>query len=500
VTDQRQPASTALFRTPEIRAVEAHALTLPSPPALMEQAGRATAELASELIGEQGSSVLIFAGPGNNGGDAFVAARYLKAWFYRVAVVFAGDPFKLSGDAAKAYQAWRDIDGDIHDLVPRERRWDFVIDGLFGIGLTRALSDKPAELVTFINELGAPVLAIDVPSGLDADTGRVMGRAVHADHTITFIGLKPGLFTLDGPDHCGKIHLRDLGLDALAVTQAAGSLLSPASVQATIKPRRANSHKGTYGSVGIIGGAAGMVGATWLAGRAALNLGAGRVYVGAIDGNAPAIDPVQPELMLRSAESVLKLDHLTVLAVGPGMGQSAQAKGLLKNALRAELPVVLDADALNIIAQEPILRRAVPRRAAPTVLTPHPGEAARLLGSSNAEVQNDRINIAVGLAKRYNAHVVLKGAGSICVRPDGAWEINVTGNAGLASAGQGDVLTGMIGALLAQGYEPAGALRAAVYLHGAAADHCVANGIGPIGLTASDVIREARGLINRQIG
>jgi len=497
VTDHRRFASTALFRTPEIRAIEAHAFGLPTPPALMERAGLATAELARELIGGQGSSVLIFAGPGNNGGDAFVAARYLKAWFYRVAVVFAGDPFKLTGDAAKAFEAWHETGGDVHDLVPRERRWNFVIDGLFGIGLTRPLADKPAELVTFINELGASVLAIDVPSGLDADTGRVMGRAVRADHTITFIGLKPGLFTLDGPDHCGIVHLRDLGLDPLAITNAAGSVLSGPIVQSTIKRRLANSHKGTYGSLGIIGGAAGMVGAAWLAGRAALHLGTGRVYVGTLDGNAPAIDPGQPELMLRNADSILKLDHLSALAVGPGMGKSAQAKGLLKDALRVELPLVLDADALNIIAQEPILRRAVPRRSAPTVLTPHPAEAARLMGVSGVEVQNDRIEAALALARRYNAKVVLKGAGSVCATQEGTWNINVTGNPGLASAGQGDVLTGMIGALLAQGSDAADALRAAVYLHGAAADECVASGIGPIGLTASDVLRTVRGLVNR---
>jgi hydroxyethylthiazole kinase-like uncharacterized protein yjeF len=488
----------ALYLTRDIRAVEHHYLALPAPEPLMERAGRATAELARELIGEQGLSVLVFAGPGNNGGDAFVAARYLRQWWYRVAVVFQGDPFKLSRDAAAAMQTWRDGGGDIHDLVPSGRRWDLVIDGLFGIGLTRELTEKPAELVTYINELNLPVLSIDVPSGLDADTGRVMGRAVRAAHTITFIGLKPGLFTHDGVDHCGTVHLRTLEVDAAAVVATPGTLLDESILASTLPPRKANSHKGTFGSLGIVGGAAGMIGAAWLAGRAALHMGAGRIYVGAIDSAAPTIDPTQPELMLRPADAVLKLEHLSALAVGPGMGQSAAAKGLLKNAIRAGVPAVFDADALNLLAQEAIMRRAFIRRAAPTVVTPHPAEAARLLNCPTAQVQNNRVEAARLLAVRLNCEVVLKGAGSVCASPDKRYQINTSGNAGLASAGQGDVLTGIVGAFLAQGYDAANALRAAVYLHGAAADDRVRAGTGPVGLTASEVILAARDRLNRQ--
>ena len=494
---REQIESRALYLTREIRAVEQHYLSLPAPQPLMERAGRATAELACELMGDQGTSVLVFAGPGNNGGDALVAARYLKQWWYRVAVVFQGDPFKLSGDAAAAMQTWRDGGGDVHDLVPSDRRWDLVIDGLFGIGLTRELTEKPAELVTFINELRLPVLSIDIPSGLDADTGRVMGRAVRAAHTVTFIGLKPGLFTHDGVDHCGTVHLRTLDVDAAAVVATAGSLLNE-SVLAMLPPRRANSHKGTFGSLGIVGGAAGMVGAAWLAGRSALHMGTGRVYVGAIDSAAPSTDPMQPELMLRQADAVLKLDHLSALAVGPGMGQSAAAKGLLKNAIRTELPAVFDADALNLLAQEAIMRRAFIRRAAPTIVTPHPAEAARLLNCPTAKVQSDRIEAARLLAVRLNCEVVLKGAGSVCASPDRSYQINTSGNPGLASAGQGDVLTGMVGAFLAQGHGATKALRAAVYLHGAAADDRVRAGTGPVGLTASEVILAARDRINRR--
>ena len=488
----------ALYLTRDVRAIEQHYLAPPSPLPLMERAGLATAELAREIIGADGTSVLVFAGPGNNGGDAFVAARYLKQWWYRVAVVFAGDPFRLSADAAAALQAWRDCGGDVHDLVPSGRRWDLVIDGLFGIGLARELTGKPAELVSFINSLGVPVLSIDVPSGLDADTGRVMGRAVRATHTVTFIGLKPGLFTHDGVDHAGTVHLRTLDVDASAVTAPAGSLLDESILDAAFPPRRANTHKGTYGSLGVIGGASGMVGAAWLAGRCALQLGTGRVYVGTIDRDAPGIDPQHPELMLRHADAVLKLEHLTAIAVGPGLGQSAAAKGILKHAIAADLPAVFDADALNVLAQEAIMRRAFARRRAGyTVITPHPAEAARLLGRSTAEVQANRIEAARDLAARFRCEVVLKGAGSICASPDGSFQINTTGNPGLAAAGQGDVLTGMVGALLAQGQPAATALRAAVYLHGAAADMLVRQGIGPVGLTASEVILAARSRVNR---
>ena len=490
------PPGSALYLTSEIRAIEQHAFAQPSPPDLMERAGLAAATLARELISDHSGRVLVFAGPGNNGGDAFVIARHLKQWWYRVAVVFLGDPFKLSKDATKAFEAWQESGGDTHDLVPSGQRWDLVVDGLFGIGLARELAEKPAELVTFMNTLRAPVLAIDVPSGLNADTGQIMGRAVRAAHTITFIGLKPGLFTLDGPDHCGQVHLATLGIDPSVIGPTAGALVDPGLLERALAPRRANTHKGSYGSLGIIGGAAGMLGAAWLAGRAALRLGTGRVYVGMIDRAAPSLDPVQPELMLRPADAILKIEHLNALAVGPGMGQSAVAKGLLKNAIRAEVPLVLDADAINLLAQEPILRRAIPRRDAPTVITPHPAEAARLLGTSSQAVQTNRVAACVAIAERLRCEVVLKGAGSICASPDGRWSINTTGNPGLASAGQGDVLTGMVAALIAQGVSPASALPAAVHLHGAAADALVSDGVGPAGLTASEVIDQARSLLN----
>jgi hydroxyethylthiazole kinase-like uncharacterized protein yjeF len=487
---------TPIFLTAGVRAIEAAAAK--APPPLMERAGLAAAELAREVSGGTGKPVLVLAGPGNNGGDAFVIARHLKKWYFKVTVVFAGDEKKLSADAKAAIAAWRKAGGTLTASLPAARQWGLVVDGIFGIGLDRDVAANYAEWITAINALRAPVLAVDVPSGLQSDTGRVMGRAVRATHTITFIALKPGLLTLDGPDHCGEVHVRALDLDPRALRRATGHTIGREVLAAALGPRLHNTHKGDYGSVGIIGGDRGMIGAALLAGRAALQAGSGRVYVGMVADNAPAVDPLQPELMLRTADEVLKLGHLTCLAVGPGLGQMPDAAFYLGIALESSLPLVLDADALNLTATDKRLAAALGKRDAPTLLTPHPAEAARLLGTNTREIQADRVGAATRLAVKFNSSVVLKGAGSVCAHADGSWDINTTGNPGMASAGQGDVLTGLIAALLAQGAEPKTALLAGVYLHGAAADRAVAAGIGPAGLTASETIDAARSLLNRR--
>jgi len=266
-------------------------------------------------------------------------------------------------------------------------------------------------------------------------------------------------------------------------------------IRAVLPARRANTHKGDYGSVGIIGGAPGMAGAAVLAGRAALQLGAGRVYVGLLGDEARGYDPVQPELMLRPAREILMLEHLTALAVGPGLGVSPDAQRLLAQALQVAQPLVLDADALNLMAADPKLQQLAAQRTAPTLLTPHPAEAARLLARGTPAVQADRVASAGELAARYKSAVVLKGAGSICALPDGTWFVNTTGNPGMASAGMGDVLTGFIAALLAQGAAATTALLAAVHLHGAAGDALRA-AHGQIGMTAGECIAAARTLLN----
>ena len=484
--------SQPILRLAELRAIEqrqCHA----SPP-LMERAGAAAAAQAARLLAGSGLPPLIVAGPGNNGGDALVVARLLKQQAMQPVVVLAGSVDKLPADARAAHDAWIAAGGTLHPEIPAQA-YGLAIDGLFGIGLGekyRPLAKPYAALIAQLNALGCPVLSLDLPSGLDSETGHVLGIAVRATHTASFIALKPGLLTVDGPDHCGEISVHDLALD---IDSADGRSISPALFAMQLTPRLKNSHKGSYGSAGILGGAPGMAGAALLAGRAALKLGAGRVYVGLLD--KLAVDPTQPELMLRAADEVFAL--ATCLAVGPGLGQSATALDLLRLAIDSSLPLLLDADALNLLAAHPVLARRLPRRAGTTLLTPHPAEAARLLDCATSAVQADRIAAALALAQRFRAATLLKGCGSIVALPDGRWFINTTGNPALASAGTGDVLSGMAVALLAQGWPAEQALLAAVHAHGAAADACVAAGNGPLGLSAGELIDPARKLLNRWI-
>jgi hydroxyethylthiazole kinase-like uncharacterized protein yjeF len=455
---------TPLLRSAELRAIEArHAKVVPP---LMERAGRAAAALALRLLENRRARVLVLAGPGNNGGDAIVMAHVLKQQGIDVVV----------GPGGK---------------VPKGD-YGLVVDGLFGIGLGRPISGAYADLIERINGFQGPVLALDIPSGLDGDTGRVMGVAVRATHTISFIGGKPGLYTLDGPDHCGWVSVVDLGL---RLDDFSGALLSVDDFSDWLKPRLRNSHKGSYGSLAVIGGAAGMTGAALLAGRAGLQLGAGRVFVGLLQ--ALAVDPLQAELMLRSPDNAL--DQATAAVVGPGLGISDAALEIFRRVASADFPILVDADALNLLAAHPVLGALIARRVAPTLLTPHPAEAARLLATTTEAVQADRVGATLQLAQRFKAHVALKGCGTVIAHPDGSWRINANGNPGLASGGTGDVLSGFVGALLAQGWAADTALCGAVHLHGAAADALVASGAGPVGITASELIPVARTLLNRLI-
>jgi hydroxyethylthiazole kinase-like uncharacterized protein yjeF len=464
-------------------------------PSLMERAGRATALAAQRLAKDNGGPIVVVAGPGNNGGDAWVAAAHLREGFHRV-VVF--DVMGTPPKAPEARAAREEIASRGGEIV---RSWPaveaaLVVDGLLGIGLARDVEAPLRGVIVAMNRSGAPILAIDVPSGLDAHTGVVRGVAVHATRTITFIAHKLGLHTGDGLDHCGVVELDELGAGDLALVESRGCLLTPASVRGWIKPRRRNAHKGDFGTVAIVGGHRGMVGAALLAGRAALHLGAGKVIVGLLSPDALAVDPLHPELMLRGVDDAMSAD---VLVVGPGAGRSPSATSVSmfeRTTLPAARPIVLDADALNTIAYNETLQKTLAARRAPTILTPHPAEAGRLLGKPTAAVQADRLDAALAIAARYRSHVVLKGAGSVCAGPDERWSVNATGNAGLASGGTGDVLAGMIGALLGQGHDPDHALRLAVCLHGAAADALAAAGQGPIGLTASEVALAARRLAN----
>lgn len=482
-----------IYRVAQIREIEARRAD--AAPPLMARAGDAAARAALALMRGTREPALVLCGPGNNGGDGFVMARILRQRGFNPVVVFPGDAARLPGEARAAFEEWCTWGGHIEREMPK-RPFSLVIDALFGIGLARPIEGDYAALIERVNGMDCRVLAVDVPSGLCADTGRVLGCAVRATATATFIGLKPGLLTLDGPDHCGDISVHDLDLTPEAAVRPEAGVVAPELFSAFLQPRPRNSHKGMMGGVGIVGGAPGMVGAALLAGRAALKLGAGRVYVGLIDNRALAVDTDQPELMLRTPQDLLASGFATALAVGPGLGQSGTALDFLKQALAGALPTVLDADALNLIAAHPVLADHLRRRAAPTLLTPHPLEAARLLGAEAGQVSADRVGAALDLARRFNQAILLKGCGSIVALPGGRWYINTSGNAGMASAGMGDVLAGFAAALLARGWPAEPALLCATHLHGAAADRLVRSGIGPEGLTAGETIEAARTVFN----
>jgi hydroxyethylthiazole kinase-like uncharacterized protein yjeF len=486
----------AILRVAELRAIEARAVGVP----LMERAGLAAAEIARSMLAVHSARVLVLAGPGNNGGDAFVVARWLKSWFFEVVVAFCGDAAALASDAAAAHQAWHNDGGTTIRQWP-DGPFGLIVDGLFGIGLTRAVQGVPAQWIARANASALPVLALDIPSGLDADTGVARSPAIRASATATFIALKPGLLTGDGPDHCGTISVHGLELDARLVGDARGCMLAW-STQRGVLPevlRRTlhNVHKGSFGTLAVVGGGDGMVGAALLAGRAALHLGAGKVWIGLCASAPPAVDWAQPELMLRSARAVLDAAP-NAMVIGPGLGTADEARGWVAQALRLPIPLLIDADALNLIARDGALASDVAARTAPTVLTPHPAEAARLSGTTVEAIQSDRLGAALSLSAAMNAAVVLKGTGSVLAYSDGHFAINASGNAALASAGTGDVLAGMIGALLAQGVSADTALALGACLHGAAADTLVAEGVGPLGVTASELAPIARRLINRR--
>lgn len=493
--------NTPIYLTTEIRKIEQLATYMFAPTSLMEKAGLAAAKVVrDELLTSEKNKVLVLAGPGNNGGDAFVVARHLQKWWFKVTLVFTGVPTKLSGDAKNSMDAWIAAGGKILSDIPIRNDWNAIVDGLFGIGLSRDLESPYCELVNAINHMNLPVLALDIPSGLNSDNGRICGSAIYANITVTFIGLKPGLLTHQGTEYCGEIILRNLDIDTSVLIKPQSWILDLTYVRKLLPPPRpANNHKGMFGSVGIIGGSVGMTGAALLAGTAALKLGSGRVYLSLITDRTLEIDPVQPELMFRPPHALFKLDHLNCLVIGPGLGMSADAYFWLDCALKSTQSLVLDADALNLISAYPKLANTLINRKAHTVLTPHAAEAARILDISTTDAQNNRVETIKNLVERFSCYAVLKGAGSICMMPDGKYYINTSGNPGLSSAGTGDVLSGIIGALLAQGLIIENALLLAVYLHGAAADELLEQIGGPVGITASEITDSARGLLNQWV-
>ncbi|HVT31885.1 MAG TPA: NAD(P)H-hydrate dehydratase [Rhodanobacteraceae bacterium] len=436
--------------------------------------------------------VAMLAGRGNNGGDALlVGQRALQHGFEVEAYAMSGE---ASGDADRARRIYREAGGRIAPFAHATELagFDVIVDGIFGTGLARAVTGDVAALIDRVNASGRPVLAIDVPSGLCADTGMRLGATVRADATVSLIAWKRGLFTGDAADCAGERELAPLDVpDSAYAGIAPDATLIDGAIARALPPRSGNVNKSDFGHVLAIGGDAGMGGAIRLAAEAALRCGAGLVSVATRGAHVPALLAGRPELMARDVDDVraadVLIDRASVIAIGPGLGQGAWSIALWRAAMGAKKPLVIDADALNILALEP---RPVPD----AVLTPHPGEAARLLGCETAVVQADRFAAVRSLAARYASVAVLKGAGSLVAAPDGRVAACPSGNAGMASGGMGDVLTGVIAALRAQGLSAWNAACAGVVLHARAGD--VAAGDAPRGLVASDLFAPLRQLAN----
>ncbi len=439
-------------------------------------------------------SCAVVCGGGNNGGDGYVFARLAAEAGWRVNVYAVMAPDRLSGDAAKAY-------ADLSRTGIEAEPWadqlnaaaELVVDALFGSGLSRPPEGDAAAAIDAINAHSAPVLALDIPSGIDGDSGKSLGAAVSAALTTTFVGRKPGLHLESGRAASGAVRYDRLQIPDGPYAQVAPRFATIAAKDlARLLPARdTNAHKGRFGHVLIVGGSSGMGGAARLAAEAALKSGAGLVSVATHPDHAAAVMASRPELMVQGVRSgnelAPMLERASVIAIGPGLGTSEWGRGLFEAALAAGKHSVLDADALNLLAESP-------QRLADCVLTPHPGEAARLLGKATSDVQANREAALEALLERYGGPVVLKGAGTLIGAEGGIPWLCVHGNPGMAAPGMGDVLTGVVAALLAQGLSPTAAAVAGVDIHARAGD--LAAGESPRGLTASDVLAEIRAQVN----
>ena len=461
--------------------------------ALMTRAAEAALEFALTRFPEARRWQVVCGG-GNNAGDGYVLARLAAERNIAVSLLALSDPAMLKGDALTASAGFLGAGGAAADwagVIDPEA--DLVIDGLLGSGLERDVSGRFAEAVTAINAHSAPVLALDIPTGLHGDTGAVMGSAVKAQATVTFVGLKTGLFMREGPAFCGELHFADLDIPAECRNAQPGVLRRFCAASAELLPaRHPNAHKGDFGHVLIVGGAPGMPGAVRLAGESALRSGAGMVSIATHPSHLAAVLAGRPELMCHGVSSAKDLDDLlasvTTVALGPGLGRSEWAQDLFAAVTGSGLPLILDADALNLLALQP-------QRNDRWILTPHPGEAARLLGIGSAGVQAARLQALERLQERYAGTVVLKGMGTLTTSATGLPWLCTAGNPGMASPGMGDVLTGIVASLRAQGLAAEMAAAHGVDIHARAGDLAAAT--GERGLLASDLIAELRPQVNR---
>jgi hydroxyethylthiazole kinase-like uncharacterized protein yjeF len=504
------------------RTIEAHGIPGLE---LMENAGRgATDALLDQFAGSIKTGVAIICGKGNNGGDGFVMARYLADRHIDVTVYLLAKAAQVKGDAAANLKRLAGLkiplieipdEGSFSKIKSDLSRFDLLVDAILGTGLTSDVRGFFKTVIDFINDLnrnGTPVFAVDMPSGLNSDTGQPCGTCIRAQGTATFALAKIGHYTYPGADYSGKLKIIDIGIPD-AIVNAVGPkqyLLSAEQIRAAFPIRSADTHKGRNGHLLVIAGSTGKTGAAAMTAVSAMRAGAGLVTLGIAESLNPIVETQVLEVMTAplaeceygiladvAIDDIAKLvDGKNCLAIGPGIGQAPATRSLVKKILsRVEAPMIIDADGLNNIAgQTQLLKKSK----APVILTPHPGEMARLIETSPAAVQQNRLACARDFAANCGVHVVLKGAATVIAHPDGSAYINPTGNPGMASGGMGDVLTGVIAGLIAQGFAPKAATHAAVYLHGAAAD-TLARTVGPIGYLAGEVMNAIPGEIKKII-
>lgn len=478
---------------------------------LMENAGLRTLEVIEDILGEtRRKSIIILAGKGNNGGDGLVVARHLLNSGAMVKVFFTGQVDKLTSDSRVNYEILMRMgasiiplssEQDLDRLMLSLMNADLIVDALYGIGFKGSLNPFDSRLVEMVNWCRAPVVAVDIPSGVEADSGRVHGEAIKADHTVTFALPKIGLVLEPGKEYVGTLSVADISIPAVLLEDKniKTNLINEQIVRTMLKPRAADSHKGTYGHTLVIGGSPGMAGAVMMAALAALRTGAGLVTAAVPESLTTVVDSNLVEVMTAplaetghsaiAPEALPAIENLlgtvSVCAIGPGMSRYPEAGAIVRFVLeRSGIPLVIDADGLNALDNDITILKD---RQVPIILTPHPGEMARLTGKSIEEIQSDRLETAREFAQKWGVTLVLKGNKTVIANPSGEAYINISGNPGMATAGSGDVLCGIISGLIAQGLKPQDAAFIGVYLHGLAGD-LAAELRGERGLIAGDLI------------
>ena len=493
----------------EIDRKSIHEIGIPGP-VLMENAALKVFNVAMDMLGGvRAKRILIFAGKGNNGGDGLAAARHLKNHGAHVEIFLLGDKNSLSGDAKLNFSIIINMDIPVYEILSSEGvehikttlHGDLVIDALLGTGISGAVKPPISDAIKLINDSGIPILSVDIPSGINGENGTICETAVRANQTVTFALPKRGHFLYPGAEYTGKLIIEDIGIPEKVVESEniKGELVTYEHIQNLIKKRERDTHKGTYGKVFILAGSTGFTGAAYLVCQSALKSGSGLIVLGIPESLNPIMEVKLTEPMTlplpEGPKGTLKREALPIImeqskdakaiAAGPGLSTHKEIGEIIRTIIKnAETPIVLDADALNVLAEAPDILKS---KKTPVIITPHPGEMARLLNTDTPTIQKNRITAAVETACRWKVMTVLKGANTIIAEPDGHFYINTTGNPGMATGGSGDVLTGIIVSFLGQGMAPLDAALAGVYIHGLAG-YLAAKTTGEWGLTAGNIV------------